>query len=381
MFKYISTSIISVCLTIVSMSCLAESVKTKLFPITEQSQSESLYYTGKIQPSLRKAISSPITGHIESIHFSYGQTLSKNTTVIKLRSSELTKKIQDDFQKYINAKDKYTNDEAKFKGTKMLYDAGVTDRNSFLSEKSNFNNDAIAYFQSKYELEKTLDKARLKSKELEALSLSSINRIKSILSMQIEHYPIKTPYNGIALMPGSHNKDNQPLFVGKAVKEGETLLTIGRVESFQIKLMVSEIAINKIHEAMRVRVTSPAFPGITLTGEVIHTSSQADPNSSSNRASEFKVLVKTDPASKTDAKIIKVGMSCKVEIQTKSKKQLFVSMHAVKKDSKGHYLLIKKGNDSIKTPVEIGQTTVDGRVAVKGKIKSGQEAIIHVSTK
>ena len=93
------------------------------------------------------------------------------------------------------------------------------------------------------------------------------------------------------------------------------------------------------------------------------------------------MLVRTDPISKTDAKTIKIGMSCKVEIQTESKKQFFVSMHAVQKDSKGHYLLIKKGNEIKKIPIEIGQTTVNGQVAVKGKIKSGQEAIIYVSKK
>ena len=262
----------------------------------------------------------------------------------------------------------------------MLYDAGITDRNSFLSEKSNFSNDAIAYYQSKYALEKSMDKARVRDKKLETLSLSNINRIREILSMQIEHYEVKTPYAGIALMPGNKSKNKEPLYVGQAVKEGDTLLTIGRVESFRIKLLVSETAINKIRENMRVRVTSPAFPGITLTGKVIHTSSQAKP-SSSDRPSEFEVLVITDPVNKRYARIIKIGMSCKVEIQTDSKKQLFVSMQAVQQDKKGHYLLIKKGNDSVKIPVEVGHTTVDGLIAVKGKIKPGQEAISHVSNK
>jgi len=326
------------------------------------------------------AINSPISGHIESMNFSYGQIVHKGDLLMTLESSEFSKSLQTAFQKYLTAKDKYNNDKETFAGTKMLYKAGVTQRNTYLSSESSFNSDVVAFYQAKIELEDMLKKAHINKDTVESIKLGNIDDVKKMLSYHLKGYGIRSKLTGIALYPGqTGEKGSQKLAVGKDIKEGQTILTIGSLKGYKATINVSEVSINKIKVGMPVTITGDGFPGITLHGKVSHVSSQATPkHGNSGSGSQFEVSVTVNPSDKVvGLDQVRIGMTCRVSIKNSDKDQLLVPMSALKEDGRRTVVTRLNNGKQETVPVQIGNTTPDGHVIIHGKIKPGEQVILH----
>ncbi len=342
----------------------------------------ALFFTGKLKPIKSIAVNSPIAGHIQSISFSYGQLIHKGDLLLTLESSEFSKNFQTAFQKYLTAKNKYNNDKETFAGTKMLYKAGVTQRNSYLTSLSSFNTDIIDYYQAKMQLEEMIDKANLSRKHVESLNLDNTDAVKKMLSYHLTDYKIRSSTPGISLFPGDSGsgKSNQKLTIGKSIKEGETLLTIGSLSGYTVSLNVSESSINKIEKSMPVTITGDGFPGITLQGYVSHVSSQANP-SQNGRSSTFQVLVSVDKLPKLANPMmhIRIGMTCRASINISQKNQLVVPISALIQQGNSSVVSRQVGDKLETVPVQIGNTTPGGLIIIHGKLNPGDKVLLHDS--
>src|ERR1700733_4236782 len=122
------------------MACTNQSKEKKVALQTYVLKSElvhkSLYFTGVIQPLYESTITSPMDAVVETLHYRYGQLVKKGDLVITLNSSELQKQYNSTLTDYLKAKDNFAIAEAKFNGTKDLWDAGLLSKNNYLSEKS-----------------------------------------------------------------------------------------------------------------------------------------------------------------------------------------------------------------------------------------------------
>lgn len=340
----------------------------------------ALFFVGKLMPVKTVAINSPISGHVETMNFSYGQVVHKGDLLMTLESSEFSKNLQSAFQKYLTAKDKYNNDKETFAGTKMLYKAGVTQRNTYLSSQSSFNSDVVAFYQAKIALEDMLQKAHIDKDMVEAIKLGNIDDVKKMLNYRLAGYKIRSKLTGIALYPGqTGEKSNQKLNVGKDLKEGQTVLTVGSLKGYKATINVSEVSINKIKVGMPVTIRGDGFPGITLHGKVSHVSSQASPKHGNNGSgSQFEVSVTIDPSLKTSGNDqVRIGMTCRVSINSSQKDQLVVPMSALAEKNNRTVVIRLKGGKQENVPVQIGNTTPDGHVIIHGNIKPGEQVLLN----
>ena len=344
----------------------------------------ALHFKGVIEPIQVFSVVSPFEGRLTKLNFNYGDTLKRGdivATMSSLKLSEDFKKVVTDFltkkSAYYNAKEDYT-------GVKMLYEAGVSSKSDFLSSESSFQNDALAYMQSQFELETLLYKLNIDPKDIEKLSLADQDKLAPLLARQFNDIEIPATGGGVALFPikGSNDSSSDDvsgeLHVGSKLSEGQLMLSIGDMSGLSIDVVASEESINRLHQGMSAIITSDAFSGIQLKGEVKSVSLQADPNSSGGQSlSQFPLHIIIP---KVDAKVapkIKVGMTCKVELNIESPPALILPLKAVKFDGHTASVDMRMKNGELKTvDIVTGVTTSTDVVIVSG-LKAGDQVLLH----
>ncbi|MCH9744321.1 MAG: efflux RND transporter periplasmic adaptor subunit, partial [Gammaproteobacteria bacterium] len=194
-----------------------------------------LHYSGAVNPLTTNAVISPVDGRIAKLDFEYGRTVKKGAVIVSLSSDTLA----DDFKKavntYLQKKDAYFTGKMSFSGTQMLYKAGVTEKSSYLDEKSTFDGKTLDYLQSVYDLQKILSKVHVDPDTVLNLSISDTKQVNQLLRKQFSDIPVKANASGIALFPIQSQDDQQnssdnksgKLVVGSAVKKGQSILNIG----------------------------------------------------------------------------------------------------------------------------------------------------------
>ena len=205
-----------------------------------------------------------------------------------------------------------------------------------------------------------------------------------MLARQFNNIEIPATGGGVALFPIKDSSDSSSdevsgeLHVGSKLSEGQLMLSIGDMSGLSIDVVASEESINRLHQGMSAIITSDAFSGIQLKGEVKSVSLQADPNSSGGQSlSQFPLHIIIP---KVDAKVapkIKVGMTCKVELNVESPPALILPLKAVKFDGHTASVDMRMKNGELKTvDVVTGVTTSTDVVIVSG-LKAGDQVLLH----
>lgn len=351
-----------------------------------------LFFTGSLLPIDTIEVTSPVEGRVSKLKFSYGQEVKKNQLLVVLSSKTLAENFRKAVSDFLQKKDAYDNAIQSFEGNKALYKAGIISKENFLSERSQYENTVLSYFQSQYDLEKLLEKAKVEYKPIEQLQLADIKQISKLLRRKFNDIEVYSPASGVALFPtsesGGDSNDSQngktgKLEVGTKVKSGQTLLSIGDLSGLSTQFNVSEINVNRIKKDMPAVITGDAFPGITLKGFVSQVSSQANPQQGGGgdgqtSLSMFNVNVKIPKLTPEQKKIIHVGMTAKIAISIKEKPVVMLPITAIKtKKGINTVTLIDKSGQKKTVNVTLGSTTPEGQVAIISGVKSGDKVVVN----
>jgi HlyD family secretion protein len=358
----------------------------KIVTASLQPSATHLFYSGTIAAIHNDDVVSPIDGVVEKLFFKYGEKVEKGQLLMTVNSTKLQEDYNSTLTDYIKAKDTYNRSKSSFAGTQMLYKAGIIDRNSYESEKSQMENNQLALVMATDKLEKAVHEIPDAQVNLNELSLENVDAIKSILNKQYGVIRVYANATGIALLNEKSTGDAQnadsgkSVNVGSQIKQGQILVAIGDLVGISTVIAVGELNINQIVPGQSVTITSSALPGIAFKGVVKYVAAQAKSNfsDSGGALATFPVTIVVPEITPQQRKLIRVGMDAKVEITIKNPAQIKVPITAVfqKAGISMVTLLNAKTQKTTNVPVTTGTTDLTD-VIITGGVKPGDQVVVH----
>lgn len=348
----------------------------KSWQVTEQVQSEKLYFSGEIRPIRVAAVAASADAMVKEMKFQYGALVTKDQVLVVLSSEQQKKEYDDVLTQFLKAKDALDVAKAKFAGTEELWQAGLVSENSYKGDKSTLFSNRIAFLQAKLKLVQMAKKVKdIRADNVLNLSLNDFDKVRSLLEKNKSIILLRSPFDGIALLPES-GSDKKEIREGSQIKNSEVITLIGDISGLSILIKVPEINIEKIKPGMKAVVTGVAFPGLSLDAKLESINAQA--NASSGAAgglpifSARVVIPKLTEAQKT---AIKVGMSASVTINLSDKKRLMIPIEAVQQKQNKVVVKVKQKNGEVKE-VEIKTGYSNGtEVAVESGLSVGETIV------
>lgn len=352
----------------------------KIVTATLKRPIRNLFYSGDLMPLTMTSVLSPAEGRIQKIDFNYGQYIEKGAGLVMIDSLTLTQNFQKSVTDYLQKKSALANALEESQASKALYKAGVISREAFLTSQTQYRTSELNFYQSRFAMEKILLQAGVDPQDIEKLTLGDIEEIQKLLQRQFKHIVVSANAKGIALFPVSSDSSDEKvtrLTLGSAVKQGQLLLMIGDLRGLSARIQVDETVVNHIKKGMPVTVTGSAFPNMILKGNIAAVSSQAKNDQSNQGPSEFPVLIKIPNLTKAQRKIIKVGMSAKIQIAIQQPSMLMLPLNAVsqKKGQAVVTLVTKAGKH--KTVLVITGFTTETDVAIVSGVKAGDRVLVR----
>jgi HlyD family secretion protein len=358
--------------------------KLKTIVAKEESISTSLYFPGTLAPLSTVAVTSPVDGHVSHLQFSYGLRVKKGQELVGIASNRAAEAYQKAISDYLQRKSDYTNNSISFQGEQALYKAGVISRESYFSAKSTYENSVLSFYQSKFALEKILEQMKIDPASILALNLSEMTKVQQLLNQKFTHIVVTSPTDGVALFPvageggGGDKEKTGKLMPGSDLKAGQLMLYVGDLSGLQATINVSEVDVNQIKPGMGASLTGDAFPGITLKGVVVSVSAQANPESGAQgNLAQFTGIINIPSITLEQQAIIRVGMTSKIKITFDQGKKIVLPLSAITtKNNQSFVTIIDKSKGRQVLPVELGTTTANGIIILKG-VSPGMRVVLH----
>lgn len=336
-----------------------------------------LFYTGIVQPLHTVVIQSPVDGVVIDKFVQYGDAVSNKTLLFTISSTKFLSDYKSALMQYIKAKNDFNTVASQLSEAKFLYKNELISEDEFKTRKSNFYANQLALIQAKDTLENLLRQLNIKNIDLYQLTITDIDKITQALHLQknSENLDIVAPIAGIFLSPSKNEEENKKITKGDVVKQGDVLAVIGDMSGVSINIKVNELVVNQLKIGQAVKITGIAFPEDVLDGVITQINRQAD--AAINGLPSFQVVVVAPKLNLTLQEKIHVGMSAKVEIDLKEADQITLPLAAVFEKNGIAYtkLYNEKTHETIETPIQVGQTTMNSLVVLAG-IKPGDKIVI-----
>lgn len=357
----------------------ATKIKQRSETISKSSVSSSLYFGGVISPLSQTAISAPSNGVVKQMHFSYGQAVKKGDLMFVLQSAQLQKDYDTALTNYLKAKDALSVAESKFVGTLELWKAGLIPRNTFQSEQSALSTARISLYQAQQVLELLLKQSDIERElnVLKNLKISDTKKVESALARNLNRIELRAKRDGIVLKPPSSGggSGDKKIQVGSQVKDSEVLALIGDLRGLAINITVSEIDIDKVHPGMKAIVQSVAYPELTIKALVEQVSSQAASTSGlSGGLPTFQARIMVPKLDEAAQKLIKVGMSAKVQLKTATREVLLVNVDAVYQKNGNNMVNVDNNGVIEERPITTGRVERNKVIVLDG-LKAGEKIV------
>jgi HlyD family secretion protein len=352
---------------------------TTIVTVTKQAQTIDLYYKGTIAPISNFSIMSPVSGRIESLGFTYGDSIVKNQLIATISADDLADTYQKQLSDYISKKDAMETSGNDYTSTVALFKAGVKTQNDVTIAQSSFHNSILAFNSSKHVLIKTAELLSIDFKSVESLSLKDVNLVTEELNKQFKNISVFSRYNGVALHPlntSNSNDTDSSIAVGSDVKENQLLLSVGDLKGFSTQFNVNELDIHHFSVGQKILVTGDAFPGITLQGKISEVASQANTNFGSQGMAQFTVAATLPDVSPEIASKIDIGMSAKIDVPILTKPEISIPITALSIQN-GQTVVQKldQNNQIITVPVTVGTTMIASATITSG-LQAGDRIVV-----
>ena len=357
-----------------------------IITVKPQSQTIDLYYKGTMAPISLYYITSPVSGHIAKMGFTYGDPIKKGQLIANISADNLADTYGKQLSDYISKKDTMESSENDYTSAMSLYDAGVETQNNVTTARSAYNNSVLSLNTSKHALEKTASLLGIDIQSVESLSLNDVARVTQELNKQFKSITVISKYDGVALHPlssdaqnsnGSDSTNNNSITVGSDIKENQLLLSVGDLNGYSTQFNVNEVDIHHFKIGQKVLITGPAFPNITLQGQISQVATQANTSGSgSDSMAEFAILATIPNITKEQSGKIDVGMSAKIDIPIITKPEISVPMDALSiENGKTVVHVMNQNNQIMIQPVTVGTTMISTATIIKG-LHSGDRVVV-----
>ncbi len=198
------------------------------------------------------------------------------------------------------------------------------------------------------------------------------------IKQQIENCTIESPVRGMIVYAttgrGGWRGNDEPLAVGREVREQEELVYIPTADAKNATVKVHESALEKIEVGQFVRVSVDALPDRVITGEVSRIAPLPDAQSFWMNP-DLKVY-ETDIVLTGDLGGVRTGMTCEADIVVAEYEDaLHVPVHAVVRVAGQPLVYVDNGGALAPQPVEIGLDN-NSMVHILAGLEVGQQVAL-----
>jgi len=351
--------------------------KNEIITVQSHSLTTPLYYSGIIQPLKTVVVTTPAEGVVTDMTFHYGDTVYKDRPLFIISSDKFQTDYKNALMAYIKAKTDFINNQTQLRASEFLHKNQLISDDDFKSKQTNFFNSQLGLIQAKDALSIYLKQMDLQGMDLFSLSIENIDKINQVLHTQnvLRVLHVISPANGIILLPTDNNTEGQlkKIAKGDSVKQGDVLAMIGDMSGLMIHINVNELNVNQLKIGQAVKITGPGFPDMELQGNILSIDRQGEVTQGSMPL--FPVDIIVPKLTEAQQNIIHIGMSAKVEIQTKDETVITVPLSAVNDKNGVPYLHVIENGKIKEIPVKTGKTTQDS-VIIASYLKSGDQIVI-----
>lgn len=353
--------------------------RERIITVQQKPDLVMLPYTGKISPAQVVTVTNPEEGVVSKMNFKYGQEVKKDQFLLSLNSVKLEADFHEAVSNFLKAKDRYLISQSNFAGSSDLYKEKIISRQEFTNEKSQHENDELAYIDAKFKLEKILAYVPGFDKSIEKINLKDIKHIERIFATSMEDLVIKAPAAGIILFPVQVKSDEGTgeLVVGSEIKKGQALVSIGDLNGITVDFQVNEADINRVKPGQTVIVSTSGAHSVTLTGQVKSIAVQAKNIRGGNETASFPATAHVEKITPEQREYIRVGMSAKVMVKIPGKTEIMIPISAINSEKgKRWVVVVDASGKRDKREVSTGHTTLTDVIITQG-LKSGEKIVVH----
>jgi HlyD family secretion protein len=351
---------------------MAKAHNRHFYVVSEQSTSHTAYYSGKIEPVVLTAITTPKVGRIKKVCVSYGDLVEADAVLFTVESDASKDQSADTLVNYLKQRDQRALAEAHYQSYKKLWDAGVIPRNDYLKAKRERDLELVDLVKTKTRVMDILQVIGMDIHTLDNIALDDGEAIAGLINMH-NQIPIRAPESGVFLM--SPVKDAVSVEAGMHIEPKTTGGIIADPHALLIRIAVPERDINKIAVGQAVEVTGDGFPGVTLSGAVSVVNRYKYDHDNGNEVL-FPVEVQITQQSADAEALVHVGMRAQVAIKQEYAARYFIPLAAVHMQ-RGQAIVAVKNHDGvvINKRVILGHTTSD-QVEVIAGVQAGDQVVL-----
>lgn len=355
-----------------STAPVAQSQKFHLYEVSEQSSAHIAYYSGKIEPLVLTAITTPKEGRVKKVCVPYGQRVEADTILFTVESDASKDQSTDMLVNYLKQRDQRVLVEDNYQNHKKLWSAGVIPRNEYLKAKRERDLELVDFVKTKTRVMDILQVIGMDIQALDEIALDDGEAIARLINMH-NQIPIRASESGVFLT--SPAKDAISVEAGMYIEPKITSGVIADPHTVLIRIAVPETHINKIMIGQAVEVTGEGFPGITLSGKVSVVNRYKYDSDSSNEVL-FPVEIQITQQHNDATALVHVGMRAQVAIKQAYAARYVVPLAAVHMQ-RGHAIIgVKQSNGVVvNKQIILGHTTSD-QVEVVAGLQAGDQVVI-----
>lgn len=263
--------------------------------------------------------------------------------------------------------------------TKVLLDRGIVSRNEYDSLVRQRDGQQVSVAGSRQDLQTTLDRGNADNRRVAELDLANARARLTDLQQQLDGATIVAAAAGILARPAA-SRNVRPVAAvepGSRVTRGQPLFTIADTATFVVAGKADEVDVNHIRVGQTVSITSDAFPGAPIGGQVISVSAEANEDQNA-RVPSFDVRAAFSGDQAARHPFIRLGMSARMTIDTKNAAgALVVPVEAIRDAASPMvHLRDARSGQERDQPVVLGATTEDG-VEVLNGVQPGDVLVIR----
>ena len=235
-----------------------------------RTSSNTLFYSGTIQPLQTLVIPTPADGVIVDMAFQYGEQVKPGQLLYLLSSTKFLSDYKTALLQYVKAKSEFNNNQSQLKEGEFLHKNQLISDDDFKMKQTNFYAAQLALVQAKDALESLIHQLDIKDVNLYNLTIADIDKITQAmhLHMNSENLRVIAPAAGVILSASKNEDETKKWLKGDAVKQGDVLAVIGDMSGVSVHIKVNELTVNQLHPGQKVTITGIAFPEEQLQGEI-----------------------------------------------------------------------------------------------------------------
>ena len=365
------------------LNCHKESRSEKdILTIKRKQITNALFYSGVIKPIRTEVVTAVADGIVTERAFQYGQQINQGQLLFQISSNKFLADYKTALMAYIKAKNEFDTTKGQSAEAKFLYQHQLISKDEFNLKKSSYYTAQLSLLQTKDALENLTRQLSLQTLNPYHLSITDIDQINKVMHLKKNAQPnihISSPTNGIVLSSRKSGGENKKIHKGDAVKQGDVLAIVGDMSGISISIKVNELTVNQLHVGQPVKITGIAFPDIVLNGVLQQVDQQGEINHSGLPLFSAVVIVgHLGPSAK---KVIRIGMSAKVEIDIDEAKQITVPINALNEQAGKAFVTLynERSGKTLKRKITTGKTTFDSVIVLSG-LSEGDKIVIPHST-